>query len=136
MLTLISWSYLIPIWISIMYFCALQLQYKKDKKILVKNKLSFKQTIILCFIPVLNWITVYISIKMSMISIINPKESISILKPQIHLIIAGSLFICLSIIALIIFSIKTIYFIHPGLYIITLLIGIGWLLTGIYSIKK
>lgn len=58
------------------------------------------------------------------------------LKPQIHLIIAGSLFIFLSIIALIIFNIKAIYFIHPGLYIITLLMGIGWLCTGICYIKK
>jgi len=57
-----------------------------------------------------------------------------IIKPQLELLVAGIVSIISSIIALIIFSNTGIYIIHPAIYLITLLMGLGWTLTGIVSI--
>lgn len=55
-------------------------------------------------------------------------------KPQEGLLITGSLIIISSIILIIIYHNTGDYIIHPLIYLITLLIGIGWLVTGITSI--
>jgi hypothetical protein len=57
-----------------------------------------------------------------------------VLKPQLELLITGIIFITLSIIALIIFGNTGKYIIHPAIYFVTLLMGLGWTITGIDSI--
>lgn len=57
-----------------------------------------------------------------------------IFKPQSELLVAGIIFIILSIIGLIIFNNTSKYIIHPAIYLVTLLMGLGWIITGIVSI--
>jgi hypothetical protein len=59
-----------------------------------------------------------------------------ILKPQLELLAAGIIFIILSIIALIIFSNTGKYIVHPAIYFVTLLMGLGWTITGVVSITR
>ena len=60
---------------------------------------------------------------------------IAVLKKQIEFLLTGISFIIFSLIGLLVFSAKGSYIIHPLLYIFTLLMGIGWSLTAIVSMK-
>ena len=59
-----------------------------------------------------------------------------VLKKQFTFMFTGVVFIIMSLIGLIIFAATGKYFMHPFLYIIILLMGIGWTLTAIVSIKS
>lgn len=58
-----------------------------------------------------------------------------ILNPQKDLLVVGGILSILSIIGIIIFNLTGLYLIHPLLYIITLLMGVGWSFTALGSIK-
>lgn len=57
-----------------------------------------------------------------------------ILKPQKELVIAGVLAVISSILLMVIYYNTSDYIIHPFIYLVILLMGIGWLATGITSI--
>lgn len=57
-----------------------------------------------------------------------------ILKPQKELCITGILVIMASIISMVIYYSTGDYIIHPFIYLVMLLMGIGWLATGVVSI--
>lgn len=59
---------------------------------------------------------------------------IKILKPQKELVITGILTIISSVILMIIYYNTGDYIIHPLIYLVTLLMGIGWGATGMASI--
>lgn len=59
-----------------------------------------------------------------------------ILKPQKDLLITGLIAILLSIIGMIIFHKTGLYLIYPIIYVFILIGGIGWLVTGLVSIKN
>ena len=58
-----------------------------------------------------------------------------ILKPIRDLFTIGCITLILSIIGLLIFKYSGKYILHPSLYILGVLMGIGWLLTG-YVAKR
>jgi len=59
-----------------------------------------------------------------------------VLKEQIKFLIMAICFIIMSLIGMIVFNRTGFYIIHPLLYIITLLMGIGWGATALASIKN
>lgn len=63
-------------------------------------------------------------------------EKNKLLKPQIEFLIVSIIILLLSILGLIIFHLMGKYLIHPSIYIAGILMGIGWLLTAIVSIKE
>lgn len=59
-----------------------------------------------------------------------------VLKEQLKFLLTAIIFIISSLVGITVFAIAGKYFIHPILYIVTLLMGIGWALTAIFSIKS
>lgn len=57
-----------------------------------------------------------------------------VLKKQLKFLATGIITIILSIIGMIIFHYTGLYIIHPVIYLVTLLMGIGWTATAIVSI--
>lgn len=70
--------------------------------------------------------------------VVNMKKSMmyDVLKEQLKFLIVAVSTIILSLIGIIVFATTGRYFIHPYLYVILLLMGIGWGLTAAFSIKS
>lgn len=69
---------------------------------------------------------------------INMKKSImyDVLKEQLKFLMTAVSFIIIALIGIIVFATTGKYLIHPYLYIILLLMGSGWALTAIFSIRS
>lgn len=57
-------------------------------------------------------------------------------KEHMEFLLVSFLTVVLSLIGLLIFSIKGLYFIHPSIYLLGLLMGLGWGATALMSIYK